>query len=873
MAFHVDVALTYGAAVTATAMNVPTHQTNDILFMWVVVNTNTAPTITTGTGWSAFVAETTNTTNAGYWSWKRATSSSEAISLTTADDFTTSIHCIRGVDTTTAIDVSSQSGSATPTATPASASVTTTTADCFILYLMSVGGVAVAQHANPGVHHITSFDTGGGTDITTTCQGAAWYIQRAAGATPAPTWSASASGVFTRATIAFRNVSGGVIPAYIDDVSSPATVVHPCFNTGALANGSGSSVTVATALTNSSAVNGKTVSYVAAAAQADLGIVPFSNGLSKAAATAAANTLPGFEFTLTGNRNWSTGLLMGSCIGATPKMGTFGMGSVTEGGCVIRIGSSATAWCAYQVAAKDSVPTLETRSVWAIQPGYTGTSYGTPGTAVTTTAVTYFQYLTNQPAFSSNAVLSEVYQVFTQIVAGGTAAAPVDSDGLASIGKSFRLPVIQKSGGYGLLSYAPIQIGGGDAVNFQIDAGSLQFPRRYSTTTKELSFHAADNTVGISYAGKSGDVIRHTNSVITSPTSYYWNINAAATSAATWDFTGLVVVNAAVVLRPVTTFNSMTFSGCGSIDASGCAITNSIISNPPAAGSNFTVTGTTTLSGCTINTTTINAGAPFVQTATPQNISNTIFNGSGTSGHAIQITTPGTYTFTNLTFNSYGGTAGSNLVASSGSTSAAIYNNSGGLVTINVTGGNTPSVRNGAGATTSVVAGSVTVSLVAQLVDGTKIQNANVLVAANSGGPFPWKVTVTITNASTTATVTHTSHGLSSGDKVLIKGASHLANNGVFTITVTNANTYTYTMSSAPGSNPTGTIQSTFVILSGFTDINGSIQMSRVFPSNQPITGWARKSTGAPFYKTAPVSGTVSSTSGASLSALLIPDE
>ena len=180
MAYYVDSNITYGAAVTATVMNMPPHQTNDILFVWVVINTNTAPTITTGTGWAAFTAEATNTTNAGYWSWKRATSSSEALSLTTADDFTTAIHCIRDVDTTTAIDVSSQSGSATATSTPASASVTTTTADCFILYLMSLGGIAVAQHANPGVHHINSFDTGGTTDITTTCQGAAWYIQRTA---------------------------------------------------------------------------------------------------------------------------------------------------------------------------------------------------------------------------------------------------------------------------------------------------------------------------------------------------------------------------------------------------------------------------------------------------------------------------------------------------------------------------------------------------------------------------------------------------------------------------------------------------------------------------------------------------------------------
>lgn len=690
MAYYVDSNITYGAAVTATAMNVPAHQINDILFLYIVVEVNTTPTITTGAGWAAFVAESTNITNVGFWTWKRAASAVEVISLTTADDFTCAIHCIRDVDTTTAIDVSQQSGSATATSTPASVAVTTTTADCFILYLMSVGGIAVAQHANPGVHHIVSFDTGGTTDITTTCQGGAWYIQRAAGVTPAPVWTCSLSGVYTRATIAFRNVSGGIIPAYIDDVSTPATVVHPGFNIGTLNN-----TVLAAALTNTAAVNGKTVALVAAALQADLGIVPFSNGIAKAAAIAAATTMNGFEITLTGGRNWSTGLIMGSFIGATPKMGTFGVGSIAQGGYVIRIGSSATAWNAYQVAAKDSVPTLEVRSVWAIQAGYTASAYGaTQGTAVTTTAATYFQVLSNQPSFASNAPLSEVYQVFTQIVAGGTAAAPVDTDGMANIGKSFRLPVIQKSGGFGLLSYAPLQIGGGDAVNFQIDAGALQFPRRYNTAKKEIAFHADDNRVGISYAGKSGDVIKHTNSVITSPTSYFWNINAAATNLATWDFTGLVIVNAAVVLRAVMTFDSMTFSNCPSIDASGVAITSCVFSKLPLGNNSLTLTATSTLATCTINTTGITAANYWTSVASPAYFSGCTFTGSATSGHAIRITTAGTYTFVGNQFNGYGANA---------STSAAIFNDSGGLVTLNISGGgSTPTFRNGTAATTVV---------------------------------------------------------------------------------------------------------------------------------------------------------------------------
>jgi hypothetical protein len=125
----------------------------------------------------------------------------------------------------------------------------------------------------------------------------------------------------------------------------------------------------------------------------------------------------------------------------------------------------------------------------------------------------------------------------------------------------------------------------------------------------------------------------------------------------------------------------------------------------------------------------------------------------------------------------------------------------------------------------------------------------------------------------TTATVTHTSHGMLTNDKVLIEGASLIQNRGVFTITVTGPNAYTYTMDTAPGSNPTGTILSTWTALYGTTDVNGQISMSRVFSVNQPVTGWARKSTSSPYYKTGPISGTISSSDGLSLTALLLSDE
>ena len=99
------------------------------------------------------------------------------------------------------------------------------------------------------------------------------------------------------------------------------------------------------------------------------------------------------------------------------------------------------------------------------------------------------------------------------------------------------------------------------------------------------------------------------------------------------------------------------------------------------------------------------------------------------------------------------------------------------------------------------------------------------------------------------------------------------ANRGIFPITVTDANTYTYTMTSTPGVSPTGTIKVTFVALYGITDVNGEVSTSRVYSATQPITGWARKSSSSPFYKEGSINGTISTILGFTGSAVMVSDE
>jgi len=277
-------------------------------------------------------------------------------------------------------------------------------------------------------------------------------------------------------------------------------------------------------------------------------------------------------------------------------------------------------------------------------------------------------------------------------------------------------------------------------------------------------------------------------------------------------------------------------------------------------------TGGAIFSGCTINNNTASSAMLASSPANAALISNTNFTSDGT-GHAVEVTgSVANFTLTNLTYTGY--------AVSDGSTgNEAVYINiSSGSLNLIISGGDVPSVRT-AGVTVTVIAGAVGVSVNVKDLTGANIENARVFVKAASGGPFPFDATVTITNLVLVATVTHTAHGMATNDKVIISGASHDANNGIFTITKIDNNTYTYTMGSVPGSNPTGTIKSSFVVLSGLTDVNGNITMSRVFPSDQPISGWVRKASGSPFYKQSVIGGSVDSVIGYSANALLISDE
>lgn len=678
MAYIVSSTQLFGnAAAAATAVTLPAHQAGDYFVIWAGLPSGTA-TAGGSMTWAAPTGTTQNITGTGITSsiiYAKAATSSETLTITTAAGYAIYLIQVRDADQTTPFDVNGNhaTNGATLSNTLTSAGLTTANPNSLILYFIASEGNATQTHSNPGVMSLASHDSTG-TNQQAGCASAAWTIQQNAGATPTPGWSASASQTFTRATIAFRNAAGGRVPAYVAPSVSPGTRITSAFHVG--------TVDPTITFPNLSAIGtiaGKGGTTSTAVLGLDFGINPYASAISKTSATTLATVLDGYEINFVTARNVGRDLVVGSLISNNPKTAAFSLGTITQGGSVVVLGSNTTFWNAYQVAASDSKPVTDGRYVFAIQPGFSGSAYATgTGGSASNASLDFFQFRENYPNGTAGVTyLSELHQANTHVIAGGTSAFPVNNDGLVEIGKSFRIPLIQKTGPTSILSFVPIQVGGANTVNFQVDFGTLQFPRRANTSLKEISFHANNNIVGIDYYGRSGDVIKHTNSVITSPNKYFWGFDPLTgnTSVVTYDFTGLSVIGAGdVTLSSVVPLTEVSFVQCDQINVTSAnTLTRCVFSQTTAPSSDGAVflSGSTQAAlqtnidkfvDCTFtNNTSSNAAVKILYTGTGNvtlNMSTGSFSGNSKdiawwapAGSNLTINTTGTANPTTTTAN------------------------------------------------------------------------------------------------------------------------------------------------------------------------------------------------------------------------------
>ncbi len=321
------------------------------------------------------------------------------------------------------------------------------------------------------------------------------------------------------------------------------------------------------------------------------------------------------------------------------------------------------------------------------------------------------------------------------------------------------------------------------------------------------------------------------------------------------------------------------FTGIGAIEAPSLGGTSRFCTNTIFADCDRIDHNGADMSGCSILTSNVAAdeGAIFYdETADPDGeMDNMSFSMGANNHHAIRFGTsvPASITLRGMDFVGFG---------SSGDSDDSVFrfDDTTGSITLNLVNctndGSGFTVDDAAGVNVTVVIDPVDTVVHADDNAGADLENARVYLRASSGaGPLPFQDSVTIVRASTTATVTHATHGMETGDLVKIEGITDKTedNNGTHVITFIDAGSYSYVTTDSGSTSYTGTIISTWVALNKLTDVSGDASINKTYTGDQPVEGFVRKSSASPRFKDFQISGLIDGSTGLSINVRMVLDE
>lgn len=267
-------------------------------------------------------------------------------------------------------------------------------------------------------------------------------------------------------------------------------------------------------------------------------------------------------------------------------------------------------------------------------------------------------------------------------ISGGGTTTPVTETDVIAACNSYPFPWVKEAT---LRCLAPLKFGGYDRLIMDSSGLSLSFPTVRADDPLKLKAHVDADVLGVYLDARTGDTCILNNFSLSGNSVWRFEIMSTASASATWGLSG-TVRGAHVILRPVTTFSSISFVDCSEIEQNASVLGGCLFSNSP------------------------------IDCDDPDGIDNCTFTSGGT-GHALVLPAAaiGTHAFEGNTFSGYGADE---------TTDAAIYNNSGGLVTLQLAAGDTvPTVRNGAGAST----------VIEEFIVGTTLQAPNIPDGATVG--------------------------------------------------------------------------------------------------------------------------------------------
>lgn len=710
-------AYTTSTSGTTILIPMPAYEQNDLLLALITADTGTATW--SASGWTERFRATNTSQLCVMYKIAGASESDVTFTASAAETFNGAIISIRDVNTSTPFN-GTDGNKNSSLAKDTFPTVTTTINNCLILYLSSKSAVGVPSAIEGPVTLLFGKDGSAHSD------GCGWGFQATSGTTPSNVGLSNMGAVAGKlATIAIAPPSGGatVIPAYCAGDNS--TYLTPL--TGAAYNGDAATVNTVTTDFGTT-LNGKTLAISGTTyTRADYGINSYHAMTALTGVTTSGTYAGNVMRFATANKPNVSGknvLFHGSPYLPVDIQTTDSVALTGAMGVAIGLCSNANVDYKWWHVSGAGTPWGVGRAPLVINSSNTTGLIQNTGT-LDPTSIYSIGLAVSGKNVVPDWVFGSAWALDTTVICGGNSAEPIRVDGVvetAAIGHE-RMSVIQQ-GASQMLVLQPLQFGNGgtNPTYLNLDGSAIEFPKQYDKAAKQVNYCSVDNVAGITYYAGAGDTIIHTNAIISSASRFHWQLHTSSSTSATYNFSGLSVIGAGtIVLNKAITISELTVNNYSTLDVSSATLNSCIISNPPTTGNSITVSGTTSFTSCAINVATVTAGNYWVSTATPNQFSGCTFTGGG--GHAIRLTTPGTYNMVGNIFNGFGAT---------GSTGAAIYNDSGGSVTLNISGGGTtPTYRNGTSAST-VVNNAVTLTITVKDENNANIVGASVAIYRES---------------------------------------------------------------------------------------------------------------------------------------------
>jgi hypothetical protein len=658
MAYVVASEATTGDAATSHSQAIPAgHRAGDLLI--AIVGQDAGGTAIAAAGWTTIGGGTGAVSLYAFYKW--AASSSEAdfsASSGTNDNWCGTIVVVRGANATTPINVSTRTAHSSALSWQVGA-VTTTVPKCLVLYAWEVngGGVTIPEDPNNVIEL-------GKTAAVDNHQIVGYNVQWAAGAVPRPLAYTSTADSAQSYVIAIADDGNDQMPPTCPQVFSYVARHGVAGPSEALTFG---------AITDIAAtIDGATCNSTAPSTQSVGGLPASGWGIWWRI----------FSGSLTADNQWWGGAFAIPATNMADKLfaleyQTSLATAMRPGGFIVCFADATGAWAAFTLTKKQGIA-LETMRLTALIDLSNATPLDSGGGAINWGAVTKvgYAYQRGNASTSREILLNNAVLIDRSVFVGGSVGAPVTPYFAARVLSSWSLAGLADKQGVGQsLARSRIQIGDGSTKTyFDATSGSLEFPVAFGASLSRRFWNGVSGSAELRIKASPADTIKMTSTAIVSAEiAQDLVIDPASSASASWDFAGLVLVGLRLRnLAPGVAVNGATLRRTRGIElASGASLV-----------------------GCRIE----GSLAPSAVTSSnPGYVSGCAFVSGGT-GHALEITTPGTYTFSGNTFSGYG---------AAGTTNAAVYNNSGGAVTLNITGGgSTPTVRNGAVATTVVNSGA-----------------------------------------------------------------------------------------------------------------------------------------------------------------------